>query len=89
MELQVNDQIRIAFESPSYTVQKSRIADKDTKKHKKGDLVWDFISSHGNLPDACRSMLSKGILMQDSFNTVMAYVNKVEKMILDLKQKTK
>lgn len=89
MELQVNDQIRIVTDSYNYTVQGSRIVKEDTKLYTKGQLVWDDLTYHANLPDAFRSMLAKGIMMQDSFNTVMAYVNKVEKMILDLKQKTK
>lgn len=90
MELQVNDQIRIVTDAYNYIVQGSRIVKEDTKLYSKGDVVWEDLTYHANLPDAYKSMLDKGIMIQDSFNAVMAYINKVEKMILDLKkQKTK
>lgn len=93
MELKVNDSIRIVTDSNNYIVQESRIVEKDgsvTKagtQQRAGDIIWDDLSYHGNLPDAERSLLHYGIKLCDDFNLVMEYVNKVEKMILAQKKK--
>lgn len=85
MELVVNDKIRIQTDAYNYIVQGSRVIEKDGKTNKKGDIVWDEVSYHGNLKDACKSMVSKGIKFCDTFAEVMSFLALVYDKIDEIK----
>lgn len=92
MELKVNDNIRITTDAYNFIVQESRIVKEDGKvkkdgtQQKAGDVIWTDVSYHGNLNDALKNLLSKGIMhFCDEFNSVMDFINVVHKKIDEIK----
>jgi len=92
MELKVNDNIRITTDAYNFIVQESRIVKEDGKvkkdgtQQKKGDIVWEDQSYHGNLNDALKSLLAKGIRdFCEDFNECIAFINLVHKKIDEIK----
>lgn len=86
MELKVNENIRITTDAYNFIVQESRIVKKDGKTNKAGDRIWTDQSYHGNLNDALKSLLAKGIRdFCDDFNAAMDFINIVHKKIDEIK----
>jgi hypothetical protein len=92
MELQVNENVRIVTDAYNFIVQEASVVKEDCPVRKdgtqrmKGDIIWTDSSYHGNLPDACKSMVEKGVKYQDTFAEVMSFLSLVYDKIDKLKK---